>query len=67
MNPAEPGGVWRVMSPTSYQAAPPRESMIANAGAGSNDSVPTRIEGKGVRDYVTRSCKRYFQMVNIGR
>ena len=31
MNPAEPVGVWRVMSPTSYQAAPPREGMIANA------------------------------------
>jgi hypothetical protein len=24
LNPAEPSGVWRVMSPTSYQAAPPR-------------------------------------------
>src|SRR5271156_890267 len=24
LNPAEPVGVWRVMSPTSYQAAPPR-------------------------------------------
>ena len=24
MNPAEPVGCWRVMSPTSYQAAPPR-------------------------------------------
>ena len=24
MNPAEPVDVWRVMSPTSYQAAPPR-------------------------------------------
>jgi hypothetical protein len=25
LNPAEPVRVWRVMSPTSYQAAPPRE------------------------------------------
>ncbi len=24
LNPAEPVGNWRVMSPTSYQAAPPR-------------------------------------------
>jgi len=30
LNPAEPVGVWRVMSPTSYQAAPPRENMIAD-------------------------------------
>jgi hypothetical protein len=26
LNPAEPGGVWRVMSPTSYQTAPPRDT-----------------------------------------
>ena len=32
LNPAEPVDVWRVMSPTSYQAAPPRERMIADAG-----------------------------------
>ena len=30
MNPAEPVGVWRVMSPTSYQAAPPRIMTIAD-------------------------------------
>jgi hypothetical protein len=35
LNPAEPGGNWRVMSPTSYQAAPPRFMTIANGrGAG---------------------------------
>ena len=31
MNPADPSDVWRVMSPTSYQAAPPRDGMIAEA------------------------------------
>jgi hypothetical protein len=31
LNPAEPVGVWRVMSPTSYQTAPPRECMIAES------------------------------------
>jgi hypothetical protein len=31
LNPAEPVDVWRVMSPTSYQAAPPRENIIADA------------------------------------
>jgi hypothetical protein len=30
LNPAEPVDNWRVMSPTSYQAAPPRVSMIAD-------------------------------------
>jgi len=33
VNPAEPVDVWRVMSPTSYQAAPPRVSMIADASS----------------------------------
>src|SRR5271155_1467907 len=33
LNPAEPVDCWRVMSPTSYQAAPPRENIIANARA----------------------------------
>jgi hypothetical protein len=31
LNPAEPVGNWRVMSPTSYQAAAPRVSLIADA------------------------------------
>ena len=31
LNPAGPCAVWRVMSPTSYQAAPPREMMISDA------------------------------------
>jgi hypothetical protein len=31
LNPAEPVGNWHVMGPTSYQAAPPRKRMIADA------------------------------------
>jgi hypothetical protein len=32
LNPAEPFDVWRVMSPTSYQAAPPRETNSTRLG-----------------------------------
>jgi hypothetical protein len=31
LNPAEPVDVWRVMSPTSYQAAPPRRNIITHS------------------------------------
>src|SRR6266849_8136697 len=45
LNPAEPVDNWRVMSPTSYQAAPPRTVTISDGP----DSVKPAQAGQGRR------------------
>ena len=61
MNPAEPVDVWSVMSPTSYQAAPPRRSIIthnldlsANAGCRLSLYLPDELQTASCRALILR-------------
>ena len=65
MNPAEPVGNWRVMSPTSYQAAPPRESIIADA----RDAVksPNRAAAECLPLARLLECDRLWRSFILGQ